>query len=104
MSNSRIYPLWTCTVDDMINDEVDVNAVAEFAQFKLMQKLRYAVDSVQIKEINLHIIEEGVVYPLVSMDVIMGGENFGITVSMEPDDLIHFVNFNKAFVNAHLAL
>lgn len=99
MSKSRIYPLWTCTVDDLINDEVDAFHVAEFAQFKLMQQLGKTVDSVKIQEINLHIIEEGVVYPLVSMDVYFGGINFGITVSMESDDLIHFVNFNAEHVN-----
>lgn len=99
MSKSRIYPLWSCSIADLISDEVDAVHVAEFAQFKLLVEMGRTVDSVKIHEINLHIIEEGVVYPLVSMDVYFGERNFGITVSMEDSHLIHFVNFNSAVVN-----
>ena len=91
---NKMYPLWTHTVQDMQSDGASIEEIVALERFKAFMSAGCSIDSVHIVELNLDIIEEQKVYPLVCMDVVVQGETFGITVSMEAQELILFINYS----------
>lgn len=99
MDNSTTFPLSTLDISDLLDGCASPREIADFANFRLMVELKSTIIAVKIIDIILDIIEDGVVYPLVSMYIIYKNHQYGVTVSMSSADLIKFVNFDKEFVN-----
>lgn len=93
MNNSSSYPLWTLTTQDCIVDLMETTDIVQLAQFQVLVGLS-SIESLEIVDLTLDNIEGDKVYPLVQLDVVLGGMTFHITVTVESHELIHFVRHN----------
>lgn len=93
MKFQKTYPPLDMNVNDMINGAIEPLEMAHMVEFKTLIKCGASITNLNIVDIILEIVEDGVVWPMICLEAEVNGDVYGFTISIDRSELIHFIQY-----------
>lgn len=81
------YILYTLTVQDMISDEFEIEAIVEITRFKTLIEAGVSIESIKLVDIDQYVDGQSII-SMCYVDVVIGGHTYNVCMSFDSDELL----------------